>query len=65
MDGKTIEEIGLRKNYGVSIFLVNEIRKGEDTKMITPSGKYILRYGDIILVSGKDEDIDRIMKMNL
>jgi len=63
MDGKTIEEIGLRKNYGVSIFLVNELREGKDSRMVTPGSKYVLRESDILLVSGKEEDIDRIMKM--
>ncbi len=62
MDGKTIEEIGLRKNYGVTIFLVNEEREGKDTRMITPGSKHVLREGDIMLVSGKNKDIKRIMK---
>ncbi|MFC1650082.1 chloride channel protein [Candidatus Latescibacterota bacterium] len=61
MDGKTIEEIALRKNKGVSIFLVNEVRKGEDTRMITPNSKYVLHFGDILLVSGKEKDINGIM----
>jgi len=60
MHGKTIEEIGLRKNYGVSIFLVNEFRKGKEPRMITPGSKYVLHDGDILLVSGRDEDIERI-----
>jgi len=62
MDGKTIEEIGLRKNYGISIFLINEIREGKDSRMITPGGKNILHDGDILLVSGREKDIERIMK---
>ncbi|MFC1539516.1 chloride channel protein [Candidatus Latescibacterota bacterium] len=60
MDGKTIEEIALRKNKGITIFLVNEARKGEETRMITPNSKYVLHFGDILLVSGKEKDINEI-----
>ncbi len=65
MHGKTIEEIGIRKNYGVSIFLVNEFRKGEDSRMITPGSKYVLHDGDILLVSGTNEDIDRVASRSM
>jgi len=62
MDGKTVEELGLRKKYGVSIFLVNELADGKESRMITPSAKYLLKVGNILLVSGKEQDIDNLVK---
>ncbi len=60
MDGKTIEELALRKDKKISVFLVNEIQKGEDSRMITPNSKYVLHQGDILLVSGTERDINAI-----
>ncbi len=62
MDGKTIEEIGIRKKYGVSIFLVNEVYERKEPVMVTPSAKYVLKDGNILLVSGSEKDIDRVVR---
>jgi len=62
MADKTVSEIGLRRKFGVSIFLVNEIKPGKEARMITPSADYVLHDGDMLLVSGKSEDIDRVVK---
>ncbi|MBN1293784.1 MAG: chloride channel protein [Candidatus Latescibacteria bacterium] len=58
---RSIKDIGLRKNYGVSIFLIKEAIEGGDQKVIMPGSSYVLRKGDIMLVSGKEEDVDRII----
>ena len=58
---KSIKDIGLRKNYGVSIFLIKEMGEGGEQKVIMPGSSYVLRKGDVMLVSGKEEDVDRII----
>ena len=57
--GKTIGEIGLRKNYHVSVFLIKEFSNAKEFKMITPGSSYVLNAGYTMLVSGKSEDIER------
>ncbi|MFC1692942.1 cation:proton antiporter regulatory subunit [Candidatus Latescibacterota bacterium] len=62
MDGKKVVEIGLRKNYGISIFLVKEQRSRKDSRMITPGSSYVLYEGDVMLVSGCGKAIEEIME---
>lgn len=63
MVGKTIQETGLRRDYGVSIFLVNELHHRKEARMVTPSSDYVLHDGDTLLVSGKEADIDKVAKL--
>ncbi|WP_029034845.1 monovalent cation:proton antiporter family protein [Salinimicrobium terrae] len=56
--GKTIEEIDVRKNFGVNVLAVS--RKGEMIKTILPNVK-LLRE-DLVFVSGDQEHIDSFYK---
>ncbi|MFC1606815.1 chloride channel protein [Candidatus Latescibacterota bacterium] len=58
--GKSIGEIGLRKKFGVSIFLIKEMTDKNEAKVVTPGSSYVLRNGDILLVSGEEKDIERL-----
>ncbi len=58
--GKTIGEIGLRKNYKVSVFLVKENMSSKESKIITPGNSYIFREGDTMLVGGSKKNINAI-----
>ena len=60
MAGKSIGELGLRKNFHVSIFLVKETDEGKEPKVITPGSSYVLRGGDTMLLSGKVKNIARL-----
>ncbi len=54
--GKTIEEIDIRKNYGLNIMA---IRKGAETKIsILP--KDIVKSGDIFVVIGNNQDLKEL-----
>ena len=56
--GKTIEEVDVRKNYGVNVLAVS--RKGEMIKTVFPSVK--LLRNDLVFVSGDQEHIDSFYK---
>ncbi len=60
LEGRVLGDIGLRKNFGVSVFLV---KQGADTKeptLITPGSSYVFRSGDTLLVSGAAGAIEKI-----
>jgi CPA2 family monovalent cation:H+ antiporter-2 len=57
--GKTIAEIGMRKNFGVTIMA---IRKQE--KMTTnPAADTELQAGDVLILFGTSEDMNKCMEM--
>ena len=56
--GKTIQEVDVRKNFGVNVLAVS--RKGEMIKTILPNVK-LLRE-DLVFVSGDQEHIDSFYK---
>jgi len=60
--GKTIGEIGLRKNYNLSVFLIKEITNGKETKITTPGSSYVFREGDTMLVGGSKKNINTLIK---
>ena len=59
--GKSFKDIGLRKNYGVTVFLVKETGSGKESRTVMPDSLYVLHKGDIMLVSGKEQDIERLI----
>ena len=56
--GKTIEEVDVRKNYGVNVLAVS--RKGEMIKTVFPNVK--LLRNDLVFISGDQEHIDNFYK---
>ena len=56
--GKTIEEVDVRRNYGVNVLAVS--RKGEMIKAVFPNIK--LLRNDLVFVSGDQEHIDSFYK---
>lgn len=63
MDGRTIKDLGLRKNYGITVFLVKECGPQRETRMMTPGPDYTLRQGDVLLVSGDEKEIETLERM--
>ena len=57
--GKTIADIGMRKNYGVTILA---IRRQDNMEPNPPADKR-LEAGDVLILFGTSEDISRIMEM--
>ncbi|MBR5739149.1 MAG: TrkA C-terminal domain-containing protein, partial [Lachnospiraceae bacterium] len=55
VDGKTVLELNVRKNWGLNIIAIR--RGGEVTTAITP--QTVVREKDTLAVVGKTEDIRR------
>ncbi|MGM1048709.1 trk system potassium uptake protein TrkA [Paenibacillus uliginis N3/975] len=55
MDGKTLNELNTRVRYGISVVALNQ-RSGV---IVAPTAMDILRAGDIMVVIGSKENIDR------
>ena len=50
---KTIEEIDIRKNYGLNIISI----RSEDRVVITPDPDEIIQVGDVLTVAGETKDV--------
>lgn len=50
---KTIEEIDIRKNYGLNIISI----RSEDRVVITPEPDEIIQVGDVLTVAGETKDV--------
>ncbi|MCD6505667.1 TrkA C-terminal domain-containing protein, partial [Candidatus Poribacteria bacterium] len=57
----TIAELKIRTKYGVNIIAIKRSGPEEITEMPTPD--YAIREGDILVVVGANEDIDRLSKV--
>jgi len=55
MEGKSISDLDVRANYGVNIVAI----KGEGHINVSPRADQAIKSGDILIVIGADEDIDR------
>jgi trk system potassium uptake protein TrkA len=59
--GKTIAELKIRTRYGVSIIAVKRPSDEEEVAEL-PSPDYVIKKGDILVVVGANEDIERLSK---
>lgn len=50
---KTIEELDIRKNYGLNIIAI----RSEDRVVITPEPDEIIQVGDVLTVAGETKDV--------
>jgi len=55
LDGRSLLELDIRARYGINIVA---IKRGNDI-IVSPLASEIIRAGDILIVIGADEDIDR------
>jgi len=62
MVGRALGDLKLRSTYNVSIFVVKEMQPYGEPRIVTPSIAYVFCEGVHLLVGGKQEDIDRVMK---
>ncbi len=59
-DGKTLAELELRSNYGLSVLAIGT----EDKFIINPNPQQVLCKGLVMVVIGCNEDIQRLPNMN-
>lgn len=57
--GKSLKEINVRAKYGIDIIAIKHGEKGID---IAPSAEHVIRSGDLLVVIGKNRDIERVKK---
>lgn len=58
--GKTILELDLRRNHGINVIAVRELVPERLSLLIEP--KYVIKDSDILVVVGRQEDIERLHK---
>ncbi|RKY01854.1 TrkA family potassium uptake protein [Candidatus Poribacteria bacterium] len=58
--GKTIAELKIRTRYGVNVIAVRRSGEKEITEM--PSPDYVIKKGDVLVVVGANEDIEKLSK---
>lgn len=58
--GKTLVEIGLRRKYKVTVLAIKSIIP--DITTINPGGDIVLKDSDILIVFGKNKDIEKLHK---
>src|SRR3989304_4125394 len=56
--GKSLEEINLTNTYGVQVIAVKDIIN--DRLNIIPTGKYILKDSDLLILLGQHENLDKL-----
>jgi trk system potassium uptake protein len=61
MHGKTLIDLDVRANFGVNIVAIKE----EGHINVSPRADQVIKNGDILIVIGADEDIDRFKKQLL
>ena len=57
--GKTLVELDMRRRFGVNVLAV---RNGQDINAV-PKGDDIVSSGAVLVIAGRDEDIDRLRSM--
>lgn len=61
LDGKSLIDLDVRAKYGVNIVAI----KKEDDINVSPQADQVIERGDILIVIGADEDINRFEKQML
>lgn len=56
--GKSLAELSLRREYGVNVIAVRELVP-ERTHLV-PSPDYVLKDSDVLVVAGRQEDLERL-----
>jgi trk system potassium uptake protein len=70
--GKTIKEIALREKYNLNLITIKRMyEEKKDDKTVTvphiigvPSGETFLYESDIIIILGKEKDVDKFVEVN-
>ena len=61
--GKSIRELDIRKNFGVSVLMVKQsTADGQEKLQTTPSADYTFRQDDVMLVMGPNEELRRLKR---
>ena len=61
--GKSLKELALRSKYGIQIIAVKELVP--EKVDLVPGGDFVIKDSDILIVVGKDEDLEKLSKGEL
>lgn len=59
--GKTLQEVNLRRRYGVWVIGVKDVMKTELTMF--PDGQFVFGIDQVVLVVGRHQDLDRLREV--
>lgn len=59
LNGMTIAQANVQAQYKVTVVLINRTNGGKEPDDIPPDPNFILRRGDVLVVSGRRSQIDR------
>ncbi len=59
--GKTLKDLDLRKKYHVQVVAIKELVP--ERTIVVPPADFTIKDSDILVVLGKDEDIERVQKL--
>lgn len=59
--GKTLAELNVRVRYNVQIIMIKELVP--ENTIIIPGGAHVLKESDVLVIIGKDVDLDKIEKL--
>ena len=61
--GRSIRDLDIRKNFGVSVLMVKQsTADGQEKLQTTPSADYTFRQDDVMLVMGPNEELRRLKR---
>jgi CIC family chloride channel protein len=61
--GRTIRELNIRQDYGVSVLMVKRTSDdGEEQLDASPTADYVFQLGDVMLVLGRDAEIPHLRR---
>jgi len=60
MQMKTMQELDLRRNYGVTVVAINRRSENGEREVIIPDQAAVLKVGDKLVVMGRVEDLKRL-----
>lgn len=60
--GKNLGELDLRNKHGIQVVIIKE--KFPKEKIHVPRADYVIKESDVLVVMGKNEDLEEIRKLN-
>jgi trk system potassium uptake protein TrkA len=59
--GKRLGELDLRNKYGVQVIIIKEVIP--ENVLLIPKANHLIKESDILVLMGKNEDLDRLKKL--
>ncbi len=61
LTGKSLRDLNLRAKYGIQVLAVQEYVPQRIT--IAPDGGFVVKDSDVLIVLGRNEDIEKLTRM--